>query len=135
MAPVGGGEAFWAAVSFLFATAVIAADGVHADEAAYAPADQSPAPRGFGKVLYNKWYVDEVYDAVIVRPLVGMSRGLWRFVDRGLIDGAVNGSATRPARSAGSARDCRRGSSTRTRSRLCSARCCCWPSSFSERVG
>jgi NADH-quinone oxidoreductase subunit L len=57
----------------------------------YAPADQSPAPRGFARVLYNKWYVDELYDALIVRPIVSVSRGLWRFIDAGLIDGAVNG--------------------------------------------
>jgi NADH-quinone oxidoreductase subunit L len=42
-------------------------------------------------VLYDKWYVDEAYDAVIVRPIVGTSRALWRFVDQGLIDGVVNG--------------------------------------------
>jgi len=39
--------------------------------------------------------VDEFYHAVIVRPLVGLSRWvLWRGVDQGLVDGAgVNGSA------------------------------------------
>jgi NADH-quinone oxidoreductase subunit L len=43
-------------------------------------------------VLYNKWYVDELYDAVIVRPIVGMSRAAWRWIDAGLIDGIVNGA-------------------------------------------
>ena len=90
--PVGGGEAFWAAVSFLFATAVIAITAFILMKRRYAPADQSQPLRGFGRVLYNKWYVDEMYDAVIVRPIVGASRGLWRFVDKGLIDGAVNGA-------------------------------------------
>jgi NADH-quinone oxidoreductase subunit L len=42
-------------------------------------------------VLYNKWYVDEAYGAVIIQPLLGLSRALWRFVDAGLIDGVVNG--------------------------------------------
>jgi NADH-quinone oxidoreductase subunit L len=89
--PVGGGEAFWAAVSFLFATAVIGLTAFLLMKRLYAPADKSQAPRGMSKVLYNKWYVDEAYDATIVRPLIGMSRGFWRFIDRGLIDGAVNG--------------------------------------------
>jgi NADH-quinone oxidoreductase subunit L len=43
----------------------------------------------------DKYYVDEAYDAVIVRPLVAVSdRVLFRVVDAGLIDGAaVNGAA------------------------------------------
>jgi NADH-quinone oxidoreductase subunit L len=90
-APAGGGEAFWAAVSFLFATAVIAISAYVLMKRRYAPADEAEPLRGFGRVLYNKWYVDEAYDAVIVRPVVGASRGLWRFVDKGLIDGTVNG--------------------------------------------
>jgi len=43
-------------------------------------------------LLLHKYFVDEVYDASIVRPLETVSReGLWRTVDVGLIDGAVNG--------------------------------------------
>jgi NADH-quinone oxidoreductase subunit L len=90
-APTGGGEAFWAAVSFLFATAIIAVTAYILMKRRYAPADESEPLRGFGRVLYNRWYVDEAYDAVVVRPIVGLSRGLWRFVDNGLIDGTVNG--------------------------------------------
>ena len=44
--------------------------------------------------LFNKYYVDEIYDATIVKPVQTVSReGLWRGVDVGLIDGAVNGVA------------------------------------------
>jgi NADH-quinone oxidoreductase subunit L len=51
------------------------------------PKAQAPAEHGFGAVLANKYYVDEVYDAAIVQPVVGVSRGLlWRGVDNGLID-------------------------------------------------
>ena len=40
----------------------------------------------------NKYYVDELYDAVIVQPIKRVSAGvLWRGVDAGLIDGTVNG--------------------------------------------
>jgi NADH-quinone oxidoreductase subunit L len=47
------------------------------------------------RLLLNKYWIDELYDAVIVRPLVRVSdRVLFRGVDAGLIDGvAVNGSA------------------------------------------
>jgi NADH-quinone oxidoreductase subunit L len=43
-------------------------------------------------IMVNKYYVDEVYDAVIVWPIVRTSREfLWKFVDALMIDGAVNG--------------------------------------------
>jgi NADH-quinone oxidoreductase subunit L len=43
-------------------------------------------------LLLHKYYVDEIYDAAIVQPIkIGSTLGLWRGVDAGLIDGAVNG--------------------------------------------
>jgi NADH-quinone oxidoreductase subunit L len=47
------------------------------------------------RLIVNKYYVDELYDALFVRPLIAISdRVLFRGVDAGLIDGAfVNGSA------------------------------------------
>jgi len=59
------------------------------------PAHDAPAEQGFWKVLYHKYYVDELYDAAVVRPLEALSRVvLWKRVDQGLIDGAgVNGAA------------------------------------------
>jgi len=48
---------------------------------------------GFHKLLWNKWYVDELYDAAIVQPIHKLSTGLWNIVDTILIDGAVNASA------------------------------------------
>jgi NADH-quinone oxidoreductase subunit L len=48
------------------------------------------------KLAYRKYFVDEIYDAAVVRPLVGGSREwLWHGVDQELIDGAVNGVGTR----------------------------------------
>jgi NADH-quinone oxidoreductase subunit L len=59
------------------------------------PAREAPEEQGFERVLANKWYVDEAYDAAVVRPVVGISRKvLWRGIDAGLIDGVfVNGAA------------------------------------------
>jgi NADH-quinone oxidoreductase subunit L len=59
------------------------------------PARSAAPEAGFWKTVYHKYYVDEIYDALIVTPLVAFSRVvLWKRVDQGVIDGAgVNGSA------------------------------------------
>jgi NADH-quinone oxidoreductase subunit L len=46
---------------------------------------------GLYRTLLNKYYVDELYDATVVRGTVASGRGLWKF-DGGVVDGAVNGS-------------------------------------------
>jgi NADH-quinone oxidoreductase subunit L len=57
---------------------------------------------GLYKLIYNKYFVDEVYDAVVVNPIVSGSREvLWKGVDVAVIDGAVNGVGNR-ARGIGS---------------------------------
>ncbi len=60
------------------------------------PAREAPAETGLQKVLLNKWYVDEIYDALIVRPVMWMSENvLWKVIDNGIIDGiGANGSAS-----------------------------------------
>ncbi len=46
------------------------------------------------KLLLNKYWVDELYDAVVVRPFFGLARVLWKVVDVVIIDTVcVNGSA------------------------------------------
>ncbi|TCJ14415.1 NADH-quinone oxidoreductase subunit L [Flaviaesturariibacter flavus] len=45
----------------------------------------------FGKVLENKWYVDELYDSVFVKPLNGLSRVSANLFERSGIDAIVNG--------------------------------------------
>jgi NADH-quinone oxidoreductase subunit L len=58
--------------------------------------------KGLYTLVYNKYFVDEIYAAAVVDPLVGGSRAvLWKGVDVGLIDGAANGVAAR-ARNIGS---------------------------------
>lgn len=54
------------------------------------------APRSpLAKLSYHKFYVDEFYDAVVVRPLNALSAFLYRIVDRTGIDGLVNGIGKR----------------------------------------
>jgi NADH-quinone oxidoreductase subunit L len=58
--------------------------------------------RGPYTLVLHKYYVDEVYNAVIIQPLLWISTNvLWHVVDEGLIDGTVNGVA-RVARESGS---------------------------------
>ena len=48
--------------------------------------------KGLHTLIYNKYFVDEVYDVTVVHPIEQGSRYLlWKGMDAGLIDGAVNG--------------------------------------------
>ncbi len=64
------------AIAFLF---YIAWPGV--------PARLAGATRGLYLFLLNKWYFDELYDLVFVRPAFTIGRGLWKAGDGLLIDG------------------------------------------------
>ncbi|NQW30169.1 MAG: NADH-quinone oxidoreductase subunit L [Ignavibacteria bacterium] len=47
------------------------------------------------KILWNKYYIDEIYHMAFVGPILAASRDfLWKIVDVVVIDGIVNGSAT-----------------------------------------
>ncbi len=48
--------------------------------------------RGLHAALLNKWWVDEFYDAVIIKPLRVFSNTIFTVIDRALIDGTVNGT-------------------------------------------
>jgi NADH-quinone oxidoreductase subunit L len=42
---------------------------------------------------FHKFYMDEFYDAAVIRPVMGFALWLWMFFDVKVIDGAVNGLA------------------------------------------
>jgi NADH-quinone oxidoreductase subunit L len=65
----------WLAARALYKEKQLASDAAFAQKAP-----------GVARALENKWYVDELYAATIVRPLEGISRFLWKDVDA-LIDG------------------------------------------------
>jgi NADH-quinone oxidoreductase subunit L len=46
---------------------------------------------GLGKLLQNKWYVDELYDALIVKPVLALGNVLGNVVEKSGIDRLVNG--------------------------------------------
>lgn len=52
-----------------------------------------PAKGPVYQLLLNKYYIDEIYDAVLVRPVMMICSFLFRF-DAGVVDGLVNGVAS-----------------------------------------
>jgi NADH-quinone oxidoreductase subunit L len=58
------------------------------------PEQLAKSMRGLYTTLLHKYYVDEIYAALIVKPLLWLSTNvLWQTVDARVIDGAVNGIA------------------------------------------
>lgn len=53
--------------------------------------DNGEPRTGIAKVLENKWYVDELYNAIIVKPLMMLSRFFEEAIEKSGIDRLVNG--------------------------------------------
>ncbi len=58
-----------------------------------APKRLAERARSFYRTLFNKYWIDEIYDARIVQPIRRGSERLWHGFDAAIIDGAVNGIA------------------------------------------
>jgi len=69
---------------------VIAVIGVVGAWARFSRKPELGEPTGFGKVLANKWYVDEFYNAIIVKPIDILAQIL-TWIDKHVIDWIVNG--------------------------------------------
>jgi NADH-quinone oxidoreductase subunit L len=90
----GGGLA----LALLVLSAAVAVAGVGLAWLVYGRGDVRPGSIGvprnaLHRILLNKYYVDEIYDALIVRPLFRLYEWAARRFDLGVIDGAVNGVA------------------------------------------
>jgi len=90
-----GGEAAHALELSLSIVAVLAATvGLIVAWRMYSGKIARGTSTGLHKILTHKYYVDELYQAVIIGPLVWLSRNVfWKAVDVGVIDGTVNGIA------------------------------------------
>jgi NADH-quinone oxidoreductase subunit L len=77
-------------------TLVVVAVGIYVAYVKYgrvgARIDQQPAS-WLSRLSVNKYYIDELYDFLIVRPFTACARFFARFVDPWVIDGAVSGVA------------------------------------------
>ncbi|MFL6192680.1 MAG: NADH-quinone oxidoreductase subunit L [Thermoanaerobaculia bacterium] len=87
-------------LTLLFVTIAIAALGIFVAWRTYGGDSGTAKGRAWAgrmpfvhRLLANKYYVDEIYDILIVRPLAAVSRMFWKVVDTFLIDGAVNAGA------------------------------------------
>lgn len=58
---------------------------------AHVPAPDSADRNVLAKLSYNKFYIDEIYAALIEKPLNGLSRIFYKIIDKAVIDGIVNG--------------------------------------------
>jgi len=91
----GPGETVLTAISVAFGLGGIGLSYVMYVLSPAIPGKITSALGGVYTLVYNKYFVDEVYDAVIVHPLVqGSESVLWKTADAGLIDGIVNGAGT-----------------------------------------
>ena len=101
------GEAAESAVSntttaiFGLISTVVALSGIWIAYQAYVKKSEMFSPEAWAAQLkpayqlaFHKWYVDDIYEALIVHPAYLFSRFLWQIVDVRIIDGAVNGVAT-----------------------------------------
>ena len=92
--PFGGGEVLWAILSTAAAGVVVfLAVRVVGGKDVVPAAEDTTELTGFGLVLYNKYYVDEIYDRFVVQPILRASRFCWKVIDATLVDGFVVGSA------------------------------------------
>ncbi len=55
------------------------------------PAEREDLLKPWQKLIYNKYYVDEVYEAGITKPINVIGKALYEFFDKQIIDGLVNG--------------------------------------------
>jgi NADH-quinone oxidoreductase subunit L len=90
-APFGGGEVLWAFISTAAALLVVlvAVRVVGSQEIRDAAEDETQLS-GFGKLLLNKYYVDELYDRFIVNTVRRKAEFFWKVVDVGIIDRFLN---------------------------------------------
>jgi hypothetical protein len=58
------------------------------------PAHRSDFSRAFYLLIWNKLYLDEIYDRFVIRPTLGLARWLWRGVDVGMIERTIVGCGT-----------------------------------------
>jgi NADH-quinone oxidoreductase subunit L len=92
----GSGNTEWLlmGISVLFAfTGLILAYVLYVSKP-YLPDKIAASMNGFYELVLNKYYVDEIYAKVFVKPLVdGSTKILWQGVDRRVIDDTVNNAA------------------------------------------
>ena len=93
-------------VALMAISLVVALAGIYVAHRFYvadpaAPKRLAERARAFYQTIFNKYWIDEIYDAWIVQPIRRGSERLWHGFDAAVIDGAVNGIARQIERGAG----------------------------------
>ena len=88
-------DASGSVILFMVISSIVGLAGIAFAWTRYSKRVPSDEPTGaFHRLLANKYYVDEIYNALIVQPVKNGSHFLlWKLVDNGIIDGIVNGVA------------------------------------------
>jgi len=83
----------------LFVSVAVAAAAIVISFRKYSKQERFEEEKGLGKVIENKYYMDEAYDKAIVNPIYRSSDSfLWKIFDVKIIDGLVNGVANTASR-------------------------------------
>jgi NADH-quinone oxidoreductase subunit L len=69
----------------------IALTGIGLAYVGYKKYQASATNTGLASFFENKWYLDELYNTIIVKPIMALSSLLEKFVEKMGIDGLVNG--------------------------------------------
>jgi NADH-quinone oxidoreductase subunit L len=78
-------------ISLMAVSVILALAAVLFAWARYSKKPELNEPAGFGKILADKWYIDELYNFVVVKPLQWLARFLNSFFEKKVVDGIVNG--------------------------------------------
>ncbi len=77
-------------VSVFAALAALAYAYIKYIKNAHVPVDDTVERPALANLSYNKFYVDELYDSLVRKPLDALSGFFYRVVDRSAIDGFIN---------------------------------------------
>jgi NADH-quinone oxidoreductase subunit L len=93
----GEGVGLWLEGALMTLSLVVACVGIYIAYRFYIkhpelPKDLAQRFAGLYRLLFNKYFVDEIYQMIVVRPLYRVSETLSYVVDKNMIDAAVNGT-------------------------------------------
>ncbi len=95
-----GGAAHHGPIEYILmlSAIIIAAGGVYLAYRLYMQKPELPERFArkagvFYRVVLNKYYVDEIYQMIVLKPFMNLSEILWKYFDVKIVDGLVNGTA------------------------------------------
>lgn len=87
-------ELMWMAVPLILAVSMIVMAYQRYVKNRVVPNEDAILKNGFSKVVYNKFYIDELYQQIIEKPILGLSKRLYQWIEVQVIDRIVNGTGS-----------------------------------------